>query len=800
MQNDRIITISTAGSRKATNWQPQIMRISELFDRLKTPLRDKETLSVYMSLKKAQQDELKDKGGFVGGELTGRRKKGSVRTRDVITLDMDNCPVDSTSLIIQRIASLGMMYAVYSTRKHSPAAPRLRVVVPTDRTITGEEYEPIARKLAALIQPELTWFDPTTFQVERLMYWPSCCIDSEYIFTYEDKPLLSADGILAKYNDWRTVTEWPQVPGEQKLRETALKKQGDPTEKKGTIGAFCKVYSAVEAMEKFLPGVYAPTEQSDRYTFVGGSTAGGAIVYDDEKFLFSHHATDPCSEQLVNAFDLVRLHKFGHLDDDAKEGTPTNRLPSYVEMCSLANSDKTVLRILDEERRETAIADFDGLESDENWLGRMQRNGNKVLQTINNCKLVLFCDLQLKGKFGLNEFTNKNMVLGVLPWNEAAGVREWTDSDDAGLRNYLESNYELTRKAAVDDAWLLINEKNKFHPVRDYLNGCIWDGVPRVDMLFIDYNGAEDTPYTRAVTRKALCASVARVFEPGIKFDNMLVLVGGQGTGKSTTVKKLGGEWFSDTLTTMQGKEAYEQIQGNWLIEIAELSAMKKGESDTIKHFLSKSEDTFRKAYGRRTHTYKRQCVFIGTTNKYEFLQDMTGNRRFWPIDTDIAKATKSIWRGMDAKTVRQIWAEAVQLWRNGETLYLPRELEEMAQAVQEEHRDQGDAEGLILAYLEKPLPVNWYDLSVETRQNIIRGSSTYQYIGEKPAEALEPLAYVCALAIKREALEPNVNANLISSQNINQTIEKTGGFKRGKSMKINPYGKQRTYYRQRTK
>ncbi|MCG6197251.1 virulence-associated protein E, partial [Anoxybacillus sp. LAT_38] len=175
-------------------------------------------------------------------------------------------------------------------------------------------YEPLARKLASIIGIELC--DPSTFEAHRLMYWPSCCADSQYVFHYGDKPFLDADGLLAMYTDWRNVAEWPQVPGTSQSHVRLATKQGDPTAKQGIVGAFCRQYDIYKAMETFLPGVYIPTDDgSGRFTYAGGSTTGGAIVYDNGQFLYSHHATDPCSGRLVNAFDLVRLHKFGELDD-----------------------------------------------------------------------------------------------------------------------------------------------------------------------------------------------------------------------------------------------------------------------------------------------------------------------------------------------------------------------------------------------------------------------------------------------------------------------------------------------------
>ena len=210
------------------------MMLSEFYTRLSVPARGSETLEAYLRLPKARQDDLKDVGGFVGGELEGGvRKNRAVRGRDLITLDFDSVPAGGTEDMRRRAAGLGCGYAIYSTRKHEPARPRLRLVAPLDRTATADEYEPIARKLAEMIGIE--WCDPTTFQAVRMMYWPSVCADGEYVFACEDKPFLSADGVLALYGDWRDVAAWPQVPG-QKAQRALAGRQEDPTAKTGVVG------------------------------------------------------------------------------------------------------------------------------------------------------------------------------------------------------------------------------------------------------------------------------------------------------------------------------------------------------------------------------------------------------------------------------------------------------------------------------------------------------------------------------------------------------------------------------------
>lgn len=189
--------------------------------------------------------------------------------------------------------------------------------------------------------------------------------------------------------------------------------------------------------------------------------------------------------------------------------------------------------------------------------------------------------------------------------------------------------------------------------MKRYLQGLKWDGTKRLDTLLSEYLGAEDTAYTRAVMRKSLCAAVGRAVAGGIKYDYMPIFTGPQGIGKSTFLRILGKEWFSDSLTTFEGKEAAELIQGTWINEIGELSAFTKQETQVIKQFLSKTDDIYRAAYGRRTDKYPRRCVFFGTSNDGEFLKDVTGNRRFWPVDVGVHPAKKSVWNQLHQRWTR---------------------------------------------------------------------------------------------------------------------------------------------------
>jgi len=797
---DRKIVISTGSSRRATKWPPSTIWVSELYERLRTPIRGIETLGAYLALPKAKQDELKDVGGFVAGTLQGNRRKAKAVTgRDVVTIDADSISAGATSDVLRRVDALGCGYCVYSTRKHEEAKPRLRILLPLSRACSADEYEPIARKLASLIGMELC--DPTTFEASRLMYWPSCCADSQYVHVYGDKPFVDVDGTLHMYRDWHNVAEWPQVPGVDQAQQRLAAKQGDPTEKSGVVGAFCKTYDIYRAMDTFLPGIYAPTDIPDRYTFTGGSTTGGAVIYDHGQFLYSHHATDPCSNKLVNAFDLVRLHRFGDQDDDAQPGTPTNRLPSYTLMSQLAVADVGVTALLNTERYETAVEAFAGAgvpaeEETANWISLLAVSATTgaPAKTTDNVLIILEHDPLLRGRLAFDEFANRGLALGALPWDSRAGRRQWTDTDDAGLRHYVEKVYGITGEKRIMDAITLCAFKQRINDVQDFLVALRWDGVKRLDMLLIDYLGAEDNLYTRAVMRKSLAAAVARAMEPGVKYDYMPILSGPQGIGKSTFLRLLGRRWYSDSLSTFEGKEAREMVQGTWINELGELNGMTRSEITAVKQFLSQQEDIYREPYGRRTNAYPRRCVFYGTTNDSEFLRDRTGNRRFWPVDVGRRPPTKSIFRQLDGE-VEQIWAEAFAAWQLGEPLYLSGEAERISMEEQETHRESNAKEGIIRAFAERPVPHDWAKRSLGDRR--LYWSDSFQ----RDATATVERDKICAIEVWCECFAGDIKTmKRQDSAEINSILAAMPGWERiDMPLKFGPYDSQRGFKRSTT-
>jgi predicted P-loop ATPase len=762
-------------------------------------VRGTETLAEYFKMPKSQQDDLKDVGGFVAGTLAGNRRKASnVTGRDVITLDLDNIPDRGTADVLKRLEGLGCAYAVYSTRKHMESKPRLRVLAPLSRTATADEYEPLARKFASIIGMSLA--DPTTFEASRLMYWPSCSADSQYMFHFADKPLLDTDGLLAMYGDWRNIAEWPEVPGESNKHVKLAAKQGNPLEKKGVVGAFCRQYDIYQAIETFLPGIYESTDLDDRLTYLGGSTVGGAIVYEGGLFLYSHHATDPCSGKLVNAFDLVRLHKYGELDDEAKPDTPVNKLPSFTQMAAFALDDAGVAEIMNRERYEQAVEDFGqpaeqtpATEEDNSWRQKLRYNPNtgNYAKTTDNLLIILENDSLLKGKLAFDEFANRGLVLGALPWDPRKEKRQWSDIDDAGLRHFMEKAYGITGKEKILDAVALCAHKHTINDVREFLTGLKWDGVKRLDTLIIDYLGAEDNIYVRAVTRKSIVAMVARAMVPGCKYDYMPILAGPQGIGKSTFLAILGQRWYSDSLQTFEGKEASEMIQGVWLNEIGELTGMTKSETNAIKQFLSRREDIYREPFGRRTSAFPRRCVFFGTTNDSEFLKDRTGNRRFWPIEVGVNHPIKSVFNQL-ASEASQILAEAFAFWQLGEPLYLSGEVEEMAKEQQELYRESSAKEGIIREFVERQVPFGWEKRDIGERRLYWSGE-----FGKVETDTVER-DRICTAEVWVECLGGDIKyMKRTDSMEITSILGNIPGWKRHNSTtRFGPYGIQKGFVR----
>lgn len=790
---DGPVTIAVGESRRSTQWKNKEVLWSQLAERLSIPTKTPETVDEYRGFAKSKRDEIKDVGGFVGGSLKGgRRKAEAIMQRRLLTLDLDDVPRDAdpwdTVVLV-----LGCAAVLYSTHSHRPEAPRLRLVMPLSRPVSPEEYSAIARKVAQDIGIDMC--DDTTYEPHRLMYWPSASINAEYRYEVEDGPWLNADEQLARYVDWHDPSEWPISSRRAEALHRLASHQESPLEKNGIVGAFCRVYDIHDAIEHFLPDTYEKYDDN-RYTYKGGSTSGGLVLYDNGIFAYSHHGTDPASGKLCNAFDLVRIHLYGNLDDDTSPGTPSHKMPSFMKLQDEAMQIPEVREELAKANFERLKDRFDDPDEDYDWVGQLTCNKNgKFDNTINNVQLIMEHDAGLRGKYFYDTFKERMTVCGDLPWCKLADrmTTTWTDTDDAGLRNFLEIKYEIVNTMKIGDAVLLAMQSCMRHPVREYLLSLKWDGVARADTIFIDYLGAEDTEYTRTVTRKALIGAVARIMQPGCKHDHILVLVGPQGCRKSTTLAKLGKSWFSDSFYTVQGKEAYEQIQGFWLIEMGEMAATRKAELESIKQFVSKQSDSYRAAYAKRTQEHPRQCAFFGTTNDDEFLRDATGGRRFWPVTvTDKGRETGDYFT---AEIVDQVWAEIVMRYSAGENWYLDNaKIEAVARQIQDAHTEMNGKQGLLEQFVERLLPKDWATRNLSQRLAYWNDG----FDDEKQA-GTERRKVICALEIHCELFGGTVkDYTPQKTREYNAMLKRLPGWKARSRINYGEiYGQQRGFVRE---
>jgi putative DNA primase/helicase len=791
MKYDGPINIATGSTAGTAVWKNRTLKYSAFVDKLREAHYTNETFKEFMNASKGDQGKIKDVGGYVGGYLRqGKRSPSHVAHRQIATLDIDFAHLDFWS---DFTLMFGNAACIHGTHKHCDASPRYRLILPLSREASPDEYVAVTRQLAGWLGIDL--FDNTTFETNRLMFWPSSPKDVDYYFEEQDGPWLDVDEVLASYIDWTDTSLWPTAAKQVRAIGEAAQKQEDPCLKKGIVGTFCRTFGITAAIDAFLKDEYLHTDKEDRFTYTKGSTAAGLIVYEDV-FAFSHHGTDPCSGKTSNAFDLVRLHKFGHLD----EGSVSGQKPkSFAAMEELALKNKEVKKAIAAENLAAAkydyAQDYDDLENVEGdqdnveWMEELEADSKgKYLSSSTNINTILEHDVRLKDCFKQNDFDGKRYVCKTLPWRVVSTPEPIKDVDYAGIRNYIESLYGIAGVMKIEDSVALEFERKSFHPVRDYFKTLKWDGIPRVDRLLIDYFGAEDTIYTRETIRKQLVGSVARILSPGCKFDLSMTLVGEEGTYKSSFIKILGKTWYSDTFMTVHGKEAFEQIQGVWLMEIAELSGFRKSDAEAVKHFLTKQEDSFRPAYGRTSVSLPRQTTFWPTTNKLEFLNDPTGGRRFNPILVRKAFVTRSIPDELPDE-VDQIWAEAIHLYKQGETLYLSAEAAGLAKAERVKHSETDERKGIIEAYLDAALPKKWSEMDLHERRSFLESGDL---------ETGEPREVVCMAEIWCECLgKEKENMTRYNTKEVNDVMRGLDDWVYCATTKnFGYYGKQKYYKR----
>ena len=878
MQGNPSLRITEFNRVDAKRGNPVEYEWKEFLRRLAEPKATAETVAEYNAMNKGQRLKAKDVGGFVGGIFeNNRRRKSNLRYRSLIALDIDDGDAETIEAIESALDNRstpsmnGALYAIYSTHSHTPQCPRYRLILPLRGTCTTGEYVDIARHIAGKIGGK--YFDNTTYEAERIMFWPSVSQDAvkDYVFEFGGYQAIAARDVL---DEIRAEREQPPASGftaatPQPLAQHGARSQAqaqpattpgdywdipgdarreaqDPTTKEGIVGDFCRAMTITQAIETYLPHVYRRAG-GNRYTFINGSTAGGLVVDEAKNLAWSHHSTDPAGGgdcHALNAFDIIRIHNFGDRDRNSKATDPA-KMPSFKAMCEWA---QTVPEYQDFKAREIYNAFKDvtlggeaeasgetpqnAPQSPHNQSAKPQRsdtpqdgqNGEngadlhewakgmeldkqgKLKSSAKNIEAIMSNAPFMRG-VKYNDFTHRVYVLNALPWDTHSVLpRPWSDTDAAGLRQFLEKELGIVAKEKIKDGFAVSTYTRHYHPIRDYFNGLpAWDNVPRLDRLIIDYLGAEDNELTRTMTRIHFVAAVARVFEPGCKYDYVLTFKGPENCGKSSFVKIMGDPWNGESFYTFEGKEAMEQIQGKWLVELPELAALKNLKiNETAKAFITRQHDSFRGAYKENSETHARQCVFFATTNEDQFLKGSTGNRRFWIIEIkpELRKSelTKKVWLIANRA---QIWAEALHRYRTeakatAHDLYfnLPEHLAALAKEQQEEANINNDPDLLaqVKVFVEIPIPNNYAQMTLKARQD-------YYKFRE---EGLSPLVSRMEFCIKQfvhEYLGVPLSNNKEYKETANKfksgLLKKLDGWRKDRKKFFENYDKQWSYVRE---
>lgn len=426
-------------------------------------------------------------------------------------------------------------------------------------------------------------------------------------------------------------------------------------------------------------------------------------------------------------------------------------------------------------------------EKEIDWTLQLKRNytDNSVKNSLQNLEIIFLHDPIYKDKIEFDELTQLRTF-----------CREnWRDVTENNIKLYLEKVYSMmTSIESINQICSIIADRHSFHPIKEYIECQSWDGIYRIKSIFTDFLGATDNIYTQSVAIISFVGAVARIYQAGVKFDTCTVLVGKQGTGKSKFLSKIAvnPDWFTDGVTTFDGKDFYESIQGKWIIELGEGTAFQKSIKERSKQAIASQQDFYRKPYGRNPEIRKRQCVFFGTTNNYDFLKDETGDRRYYPIDVNIAKATKNIDKDLTNKYVSQIWAEAFQLYKSGQSIYISDpDVLKFAEQEQRKHFDESPLQSDILNFLEIPITKEWYNATLDSRKEHIR---RYQNGEDNAGAYRRDRISVKEIACELYGYALNQPIERKFSLEIVRTLTALGWNKTGKAERITPYGVVKIY------
>lgn len=834
---------------------------TELIEKLSNPAVDNITKAQYNKLPVTEQVKLKNRGYFTSSQfLNGDRNiKHIVPFKSVITWDVDKLTVEQFHELINPDPDLSVLapyeHFVYTTRSHTKERPRARVVLPLYEEVGLDAADAVSRILAERFDAKMTAVDPVSFRPAQIMYMPSVSADQKSDFiTYRNRGKLlnaHADVLDVWDQDWKNRDLLPRGEREDKPRESMIGKVQHPTEKRGWVGAFCRTISVIDGLF-MLSEFYEPAEDGPdptRWSYIKGTSRGGVLVFPEDERFYSNHSSDPCYMQNLTIFDGFRIHLFGDLDsaEDEFGERDVTKSKSYLAMIEhIQKSDD-----FEDVRKEYVSTryDLDAMADDSEFEAELiddapvtekpavvvvSAKANKekllasltlsekgtVLNTLDNIRTILRYDVHFAGAFGYNELAGQPVVLRSINSKKLDiasprihsryGGDELDDSLVTVVRTMFSSKEGKggwglrVGKEDMHSAIEMVAKENRFHPVKRYLEGLKWDGVPRLATMLHDYFHVAQHSYHEQAATLSFVAAVTRIYEPGHKFDHMLVLEGPQGCGKSTAVSIFATQldWFVEFSADPNNiKTVIENIQGAWIIEWSELSAIDRAESEAVKAMISGRKMTARMSYGRQAKTFKPSGVFFGTTNSEQYLRDLTGNRRFWPVKIPPGKQIDTA--GL-REAMPMIWAEAVEHYRwlrrvlptaDHLPLMLPPDAAVVAVATQEQRVVRGVEEiweGQIHEWLETP--VSEYELQAET----IRGGHEPDLddLDDDSKKSLRQKVCIAQVATSCLGLEIR-RVSRTERDAIARGLNSAPGWKPYKQLRFGKFGQQKAWVRE---
>lgn len=783
----------TAKSGNTTKWQHERLSLRKVIKRFADVTDVNITTDEYHNMTTSQKANVKLKNpAFFGGYFEGKRSSHTIEKRGIIALDIDR-KFDS-DMHTHILNATPYSFYIYESLSSLPDHKKYRVIFFLDEDIAASAYEPVTRALAADIGL-IDYVDHTCYRKAQLMYLPAYLSDHDEplnMFAHNEEDIVNVAEILDSFEDITDQKEWARASDEGAIASSIEMQLGDPRDKAGIVGQFCSfvgdIHNAITMFE--LP---YERESEMRYSYTGGESANGFVVYDDEQHCYSNHETDPAAQggHSLNAWDLVRVHLFG--EQDTKDNyVDATRAPSYkalVEYISdhkefkavrqQAIADKALASVLDDISDEDVFDEF--LEEDVTKKSKRSKTGKKSKRrtftvkgkelefdvrksqaeamgqfllnspdldiikekgvprsTARNLATILLKSPYFKNRIVFDEFARSVVYLGRKVWG---GLPEWSDADTTELRLWCEGWGMQFSKGEVDDVVIAAAKRCTINSLHDFFDNELpeWDKTPRIDTLFADCLGAEENEDNALIARKTLLGGLERALNTDrSKVQTVTVLQGAQGIKKSTFWEKLCPvpAWFADSKINIGHKDGYSVLAGSFIIELGELASLKRADRDEIKNFISADSDKYRPSYARYDSVFNRHNIFVGSVNDNEFLSDPTGNRRFKVV---ACAGGKDVYEVMTQDYVLQLWAEAMTLREEGVVHWYDETEEARTEAIAADFMKRDSLEPVVAVAVLSKKPKAWADAMPETRleilQNIVAGAYSKKQLVEEPLE-----------------------------------------------------------------